>query len=269
MRKIAFVFPGQARMEPGAGCELVRTQPLVEQFVVRAGEIVERDLLKLCLEGTEEALNDTAIVHTLLYAISCGTAAALEKESVHANISTGYSLGAFASAHASGMFSFEDGARLVEERAGLIALHSKQSGGGAMCLVYTDAATVTRVCKPLSEVSISALNSPQVTSISGPEEDVRAAVGLFKTAGVRTRQFPVMVISHHPSLTGMADRFAQTLRKVRFTDISRPMVSDATGTAIRRFPSVLRNILRKQLTGPVDWVKVVATLETERVENGG
>ncbi len=268
MGKIAFAYSGQAKMKLGAGRELIRTQPVVENFVSRASEVVERDLLALCLKGTEEELNDTSIVHPLLYSVSCGTTAALEWAGVRVDVFTGYSLGAFAAAWASGVFSYEDGVGLVEERSALIALHSAQSGGGAMYLVETDAETVTGICELSQNVSISALNTEELTGISGPEEDVKAAVSLFEAEGIVTTELQVRSISHHPSLEKMKKRFVGTLKGVRFSDLlpQTLMVNDTTGTAIRGFPSTLRSTFGRQLISPVNWLKVVGTLKLEKVD---
>jgi acyl transferase domain-containing protein len=261
---IAALFPGQVELSLERCWELSATHPRIGDAVTEALHEIGRDSQSL----TGEDLGDLAIVHPLLYALSAGIYSALVEEGVRFKISGGFSLGMVAAAFAGGAFSYEAGLVLAKERAKLIKLNSEQSGGGAMRMVLSDAQTVRDICAEIKGVAVSVRNTPQSTTITGPKGAVAEAVEAFRGRKIRTIDIPVKAISHHPSLEDMARRFVQTLRKVKFSTspLRMPMVSDATGSAIRRFPSTLISTLGRQLTGPVDWVKVVGTLKREGVD---
>ncbi|PRC58113.1 hypothetical protein C6A85_30135, partial [Mycobacterium sp. ITM-2017-0098] len=79
----------------------------------------------------------------------------------------GHSVGQYAAACVAGVFSLEDGARLMAERG---RLFGSLPDGGRMVAVFTDAKTVEEIAGEFPRVSVGAYNGPN-TVLSGPGED--------------------------------------------------------------------------------------------------
>ena len=263
MGKIAAVFPGQALMRSGFGLSLMDAHPLINKTVEQISEAVGRDLVRLCSEGDEKQLNHAASVHSLLFALSVGTWLALRAEGFATDRNSvlvgGFSLGEYSAFCASGGIDLESCVGLVEERSQLLSTRSD----GAMAVVMAEAERVKEVCRKIAGVDISALVTPERTNISGVREAVEGAIEAFKKLNIGARFIPVDVISHHPSLFGVAKLFKAKLMEVPLSEIEIPLVSATVASVVRKFPGVFRQHLTDQLTKPVNWVGSVKKMREE------
>ena len=263
MGKIAAVFPGQALMRSGFGLSLISAHPLINKTVEQIGEVVGRDLVRLCLEGDEKQLNHAATVHSLLFALSVGTWLALRAEGFandrNSVLVGGFSLGEYSAFCASGGIDLESCAGLVEERSQLLSIRSD----GAMAVVMAEVERVREVCRKIVGVDVSALVTSERTNISGVRGAVEGAIEAFKDLHIEARFIPVDVTSHHPSLFGVAKLFKARLMEPRLSEIEIPLVSATVVSVVRKFPGVFRQYLSDQLIRPVNWIGSVKKMREE------
>ena len=161
MGNVAFIFPGQAQMEPGAGQALIAQLPLVGSTVEETSEAVDRDLEAVCFHGTEEALNTADSVDSLIFALSLGLYRSFRVRGVTPDILGGFSLGEYPAFCASGAVSLTDTSILVEERSKLLSVNKD----GAMARVKAGVEQVRQICDQFEGVGISAMVSPALTNI--------------------------------------------------------------------------------------------------------
>lgn len=106
------MFPGQGNQFVGMANHLINYSVVKEMFDV-ASEILKYDLLKLCLKGPEEKLNQTKFCQPALLVVSLAALEKLKHETAWAInncIATcGFSLGEFAALVFAGCLSFEKG----------------------------------------------------------------------------------------------------------------------------------------------------------------
>ena len=112
----AFVFPGQGAQFPGMGKDLYESNPKAKELFDKANEILGFEITKIMFEGTAEELKQTKVtqpavfLHSVISAICLGDA-------FDAEMVGGHSLGEFSALVAAGALTFEDGLKLVSQRA--------------------------------------------------------------------------------------------------------------------------------------------------------
>lgn len=148
--KTIFLFPGQGTIKVGAIKRYIKL-PLAKELFQIANEILDYDLLKLCLDGPQEKLNRTEYNQA---ATVISSLAALEKireetpEAFEKCVGTaGYSVGEITSLIFSGVFSFEDGIRLAWARGKAMQLASDRVPQGMLSVFCLPSAELSEACK--------------------------------------------------------------------------------------------------------------------------
>lgn len=118
--KVCLLFPGQGsqyvKMLQG-----VKDLPGVRQMLQQAEQVLDFDVLKLCLEGPEDKLESTKYCQPVMYIAGLAGLEQLKLENPQAAAGftavAGLSLGEYTALAAAGTFDFETGLRLVKLRA--------------------------------------------------------------------------------------------------------------------------------------------------------
>src|SRR5690348_7219240 len=141
--KIAVVFPGQGAQAVGMGGEIAARWPAAAARFAEASGILGYDLAKLCTEGPEERLTDTAVAQPALYVTGFAAWEILAAAGVHPAFASGHSLGEYTACAAAGVFSFAEGLRTVKARGEAMGAAAK-SGTGMVALIGASGEDVDR-----------------------------------------------------------------------------------------------------------------------------
>ena len=234
-RHTCFMFTGHGAQSVGMGRQLYREEPAFRQACDQLGELLHAQAgidLALYLdppperEGeAEEGLTRMAVSQPVMYVVQLALCALLRSRGIVPETVIGHSSGEFAAAASAGVFSAENGLRLVIERGRLMDLSAP---GGMIALTYTEA-EIRSVLEP--ELEIAVINAPELCVVSGAESPLAQFVATLDARGVPYRHLHVSKAAHSPTMLPLADRFAAFCRTIPLQAPALRYVSAVTGGA--------------------------------------
>jgi len=264
---IAYVFPGQGAQFEGMGSELYSSDADSKKIFDQADDILGYKLSQIMFEGSAEDLKETKITQPALFVHALA--------SYHKNggghepgAVAGHSLGEFSALVANGTLSFEDGLRLVYERAMAMQSACEAVPGTMAAILGLDNEVVEKICKDIEEVVVAAnYNCPGQLVVSGSKPGIEAAVAAATGAGARRALvLPVGGAFHSPLMMPAQERLAEAIEKTTFNTPTCPIYQNVTAKP-ETDPSIIKDNLVAQLTGAVRWTQIMENMISDGVES--
>ncbi|WP_159018433.1 ACP S-malonyltransferase [Algibacter sp. L3A6] len=266
----AYIFPGQGAQFSGMGLDLYENSPLAQSLFEKANEILGFPITDIMFEGTAEALKETKVTQPAIFLHSVILAKTLG-ESFKPDMVAGHSLGEFSALVASGALTFEDGLKLVSQRAIAMQKACELQPSTMAAVLGLEDAVVEKVCEEIDGVVVAAnYNCPGQLVISGEVEAINKACEALKEAGARRALvLPVGGAFHSPMMEPAREELAAAIENTTFSKPNCPIYQNVAATAITDESEIKANLI-SQLTAPVRWTQSVqqmiedgATLFTE------
>lgn len=220
-----------------------------------ADGVLGYSLSQVCLAGPSERLKDTRYTQPAIMTVSLAALAAAHESGSIAErpaFTAGHSLGEYTALVASGALTFEEGLKLIAERARLMAQASASPRGTLAAILGLDEAVVLEVCREAG-VDPCNLNLPDQTVIGGEREAVLQAIEKAKARGARRGvELSVSGAFHsrlmRPALPGLL----AAVERAAIETPAVPVIANASARALRSVAAI-REELGAQIAQPVRW----------------
>ena len=266
----AYIFPGQGAQFTGMGLDLYENSSLAQELFENANDILGFNITDIMFEGSADDLKQTKVTQPAVFLHSVILAKTLG-DGFKPDMVAGHSLGEFSALVANGALNFEDGLKLVFQRALAMQKACELKPSTMAAVLGLEDAVVEKVCEATEGIVVAAnYNCPGQLVISGEVEAVNKACEALKEAGARRALvLPVGGAFHSPLMEPAREELAAAIESTTFNNPSCPIYQNVNASAVTDATAIKANLI-SQLTAPVRWTQSVqrmiqdgATLFTE------
>ena len=253
----AYVFPGQGAQFPGMGKDLYERSETAKSLFDKANSILGFNITEIMFGDDADALKETQVTQPAIFLHSVILSKVLGSR-FQPDLVAGHSLGEFSALVAVGALQFDDGLRLVHQRALAMQDACNEIPGTMAAILGLEDAVVESICTETTGVVVAAnYNCPGQLVISGEKEAVIAACDRLKEAGARRAlPLPVGGAFHSPLMEPAKQRLEAAIKKTVFNSPSCPIYQNVVAAAVSD-PTTIQNNLIAQLTAAVRWTQSV------------
>lgn len=265
---VGLLFPGQGSQYVKM-MSTVKDIPAVKAMLVKAEEILGYDVLELCLSGPEDKLEETRYCQPAMFIAGLAGLEKLRSEKEEAatrfQVTAGLSLGEYTALCAAGVFSFEDGLKLVQLRGQAMQDAAQMSKQAMVSVAGLEKEKLEALCKeaaakegPQAVCQIANELFPKGFSCAGTAKAAKELEGSALAAGALQAKLLKTSGGFHTSLMGPAkERLAKALDETlpRMQPPKHTIYMNTTAQPLKpgTDPKEIIELLKRQLTSPVLW----------------
>jgi acyl transferase domain-containing protein/acyl carrier protein len=230
--RAVFLFPGQGSQYIGMGRSLSAELPEFRRHYAACCELLSAEL-GLDFEAfifdpaNQETLENTRYTQPALFALEVSLGRTLLDWGLVPSLMIGHSIGEFAAAHLAGVFSLEDGIRLIAARGRLMADLPRGK------MLSARAAIDKVLAAAGEEVDVASINSPVHSVLAGADEQIARVQARLEAAGIPCRLLHTSHAFHSAMMDPVVEPFLELVRTVRLSAPSIPIISTVTGEPMR------------------------------------
>merc|ERR1719329_83559 len=246
----------------------VQDIPAVKEMVRQAEPILGWDVLKLCLDGPEEELEETRHCQPAMFIAGLAGMEKLRGENAEAVTScqatAGLSLGEYTALCAAGVFSFEDGLQLVKLRGEAMQEAAGLNAQSMLSVAGLEQSKLDELCRAAAKkegagatCQIANCLFPKGFACAGSEQAILNLKEVTEPIALQTKLLKTSGAFHTPLMQPAAEKLAAALDELlpRMNPPRCTVYMNATGQAVAAgsAPAEIVELLKKQLTSPVLW----------------
>ncbi|HLW30419.1 MAG TPA: ACP S-malonyltransferase [Brumimicrobium sp.] len=262
----AYVFPGQGAQFIGMGKELYEASPVAKELFDKANDILGFNITEIMFNGTDEQLKETKVTQPAIFLHSVILAKVLGDD-FKPDMVAGHSLGEFSALVSNGVLSFEDGLKLVYQRALAMQDACEAEPSTMAAILGLDDEVVEKICAEIDEVVVAAnYNCPGQLVISGSNKGIEIACEKAIEAGARRAlPLPVGGAFHSPLMEPAREKLAKAIENTPFSEGICPIYQNVTANAVSDINEIKKNLIA-QLTAPVRWTQTMQQMIADGCE---
>ncbi len=248
-RTLAFMFAGGGAQYAGMGADLYEGEPVyraaVDECIALLQPQLDWDLKTLLLappadrERLGEELERPSRSLPCLFITQYAMARLCLAWGFEPQAMIGHSMGEYTAAHLAGVFSLADGLALVTLRG---KLFERIPPGGMLSVPLAAEELQKRLP---AELSIAAINAPELCVASGPLQALDALEKALAADEIDCRRVRINIAAHSAMLEPILTEFGAFFRRITLSPPTRPFVSNVTGDWITP----------EEATSPEYWVR--------------
>ncbi len=265
MPTAGFIFPGQGSQAVGMGTDVASHFAQSRECFERASGVLGYDLLEKVSSASAEELKETRLSQPAIFTANVAIYRAVSTLALQPVVTAGHSFGEYCSLVISGVMSFDEAIRIVNERGLAMGEAADLAPGAMAAIIGIEEDAVDAVCKRAREVSgarvdIGNLNTLTQIVVSGDVAGVEAACELAKDAGAKRVRVLNVSGAWHSSL--MAPALPRFERAVASATLHMPEFSVISNVIARPYGSVaeIRSSLLASLCARVRWHEAATAL---------
>jgi [acyl-carrier-protein] S-malonyltransferase len=256
----AYVFPGQGAQFVGMGKDLYENSELGKELFDKANEILGFNITELMFNGTDEDLRQTKVTQPAIFLHSVILAKTLGDD-FKPEMVAGHSLGEFSALVANGTLSFEDGLKLVSQRAMAMQKACEAEPSTMAAIIGLDDETVVKICAEIEEIVVPAnFNCPGQLVISGSMKGIEIACEKLKEAGAK-RALPLKVggAFHSPLMEPARVELEEAIKNTNFATPNCAVYQNVNAKPVIDPEEIKKNLVA-QLTAPVRFTQTIVNM---------
>ena len=253
----AFLFPGQGAQFPGMGKDIYEASQEAKTLFHQANEILGFNITDIMFGEDAEALKQTQVTQPAIFLHSVILSSVMGK-SFNPDCVAGHSLGEFSALVAAKALSFENGLKLVHQRALAMQDACDEVPGTMAAVLGLEDHIIEEVCASISGIVVAAnYNCPGQLVISGEKEAIALACEAMKEAGAkRALPLPVGGAFHSPLMEPAKTKLAAAIENTSIQNPICPVYQNVVAIGITDAATIETNLIA-QLTAPVRWTQSV------------
>lgn len=267
-KKIAFMFAGQGSQYHQMGKDLYETQPIFRSTIEECDKILlpyigQSIVSLLYAEIAEEKIHDTALSQPVIFSLEYALFKLWDSWGIKPDVMIGHSLGEYVAACVAGVFSLEDALKLVSVR-GRLMQNLKQDG--SMLQIHAPVRDVENVLSEYSsdDVSIAAINAPEIIVISGRSEIIQRVYDHYKDKSVNAILLNVSHAFHSPLMVPILQEFRNIAQQITYNFPTIPFISNITGESCNNNIATAEYWLN-HITSPVRFYEGISKIKSMNI----
>lgn len=256
----AYVFPGQGAQFVGMGKDLYENSEVAKEMFEKANDILGFRITDLMFDGTDEDLKQTNVTQPAIFLHSVILAKTLG-EGFKPEMVAGHSLGEFSALVANKTLSFEDGLKLVAQRANAMQEACEIEPSTMAAVLGMEDGKVEEICASINDVVVPAnYNTNGQIVISGSLSGIDTAIQKLTEAGAkRAIKLNVGGAFHSPLMEPAREKLATAIENTNFSKPICPVYQNVTASAVSNTDDIKKNLVA-QLTAPVKWTQIMKNM---------
>jgi [acyl-carrier-protein] S-malonyltransferase len=256
----AYVFPGQGAQFSGMGKDLYENNEDAKKLFEKANEILGFRISDIMFEGSDEELKQTKVTQPAIFLHS--VILAKTSPDFSPDMVAGHSLGELSALVANGTLAFEDGLKLVYERALAMQEACEINPSGMAAILGLEDEKVEEICASIKEEIVvpANYNCPGQLVISGTNKGIEIACEKMKEAGAkRALPLPVGGAFHSQLMEPAGVKLRKAIESTTFHQPTCPIYQNVSTTGVNEIEEIKKNLIA-QLTAPVKWTQSVQNM---------